>query len=213
MLAVDGQKFGAAIPNRCHEERAAHDQRLLVREQESLARPGSGDSGSETRCTDDGRHHGVGSRIGGDLFEPLLSLVTVFRSTGSESVVELLWWKRWFLLLLISGTLTVVGLLLRRTSWENRISMVLLSAFAAVLLSLRRDSGVSDAVALAVPGAGLVLILWLLSLVLGRRQPVAVTVPLSIPAPVVTAAGDEASSATQAAATQTAAGSDEGGAA
>ena len=139
--------------------------------------------------------------------------VTVFRSTGSESVVELLWWKRWFLLLLISGTLTVVGLLLRRTSWENRISMVLLSAFAAVLLSLRRDSGVSDAVALAVPGAGLVLILWLLSLVLGRRQPVAVTVPLSIPAPVVTAAGDEASSATQAAATQTAAGSDEGGAA
>lgn len=139
--------------------------------------------------------------------------VTVFRSTGSEIVVELLWWKRWFLLMLISGTLAVVGLLLRRTTLENRISMVLLSAFAAVLLSLRRDSGVADAVALAAPGAGLVLVLWLLGLVLGRRPAVAVTVPLSIPAPVVTAAGDDASRNLQDTSTQPGAGSDEGGAA
>jgi hypothetical protein len=146
--------------------------------------------------------------------------VTVFRSTGSELVVELLWWKRWFLLGLISGTLAVVGLLLRRTSWENRISMVLLAAFAAVVLSLRRDSGVSDAVLLAVPGVGLVATLWLLGLLLGRRPvaaglaAAAVTVELSIPPADTTAvAGDSVAGNSENSLSKPVAGSDEGGAA
>ncbi|MFM7924027.1 MAG: hypothetical protein ACKPJJ_27730, partial [Planctomycetaceae bacterium] len=71
----------------------------------------------------------------------------------------------------------------------------------------------ADAVALAAPGAGLVLVLWLLGLVLGRRPAVAVTVPLTIPAPVVTAAGEDASRNVQDTSTQPVAGSDEGGAA
>ncbi|MFN9218679.1 MAG: hypothetical protein ACK6D0_12650 [Planctomyces sp.] len=146
--------------------------------------------------------------------------VTVFRSTGSELTVELLWWKRWFLLGLISGTLAVVGLLLRRTTWENRISMVLLAAFIAVVLSLRRDSGVTDAVALAVPGVCLVAVMWLLGLLLGRRPSAAglaaaaVAVELSIP-PAATAvvSGDSATENAADSPEKPAAGSDEGGAA
>ncbi len=125
--------------------------------------------------------------------------VTVFRSTGTELTIELVWWKRWFLLGMLSGTLAVVGLLLRRTTWENRISMVLLAGLAVAVLSLRRDSGIVDAAALGVPGCVVVAAVWLLNLLLGRRQlatgvaAAAVAVELALPAVPPTATETEAS--------------------
>ena len=111
--------------------------------------------------------------------------VAVYRATGAQTEIRLVWWKRWFLLGLISGTLALVGLILRRTSWENRITMTLLLAFLTALLSLSRETGVTELLGAAIPGLVLTALIWMLGLVLGpgRKQPVAG--PVLVSGPVV----------------------------
>ena len=96
--------------------------------------------------------------------------VSVYRAVGGQSSIRLVWWKRWFLLGLISGTIALVGLILRRTSWENRITMTLLLAFVTALLSLRPETGVSELFGTAIPGIALTAFFWLVGLVLGPKN-------------------------------------------
>jgi len=96
--------------------------------------------------------------------------VSVYRAVGGQFSIRLVWWKRWFLLGLISGTIAIVGLILRRTSWENRMTMTLLLAFVTALLSLRRETGVSELFGTAIPGIALTGFIWLVGLVLGPKS-------------------------------------------
>jgi hypothetical protein len=59
VLAVDGDQRRAALANGLHEQRAGHDQRFLVREQDPLARERCREAGTEARGTDDRRHDRV----------------------------------------------------------------------------------------------------------------------------------------------------------
>lgn len=103
----------------------------------------------------------------------------VYRSAGNPGELLIRWWKWWFLLPSVSGTLVVVGLILRRTSWENRFTMLLLAAFTTALLSLRQSLGIPELSRTAWPGLLLTAMIWTLSLLLGSRSRSA---PLLIPA-------------------------------
>lgn len=106
----------------------------------------------------------------------------VFRSAGNSSEIRLSWWKWWFLLPVVSGAITLAGLILRRTSWENRFTILLLCCFAAALLSLRQSLGIAELYRTAVPGLLLTALLWMLSLVLGPNRKPLTLVPLTAPA-------------------------------
>ncbi|MCA9059139.1 MAG: hypothetical protein KDA85_11590, partial [Planctomycetaceae bacterium] len=54
--------------------------------------------------------------------------------------------------------------------WDNRITMVLLAAFAVTMWALKDSYSASQATAAAVPGLIVVAIIWLLGLVLGKRD-------------------------------------------
>ncbi len=56
---------------------------------------------------------------------PTQGSVAVFRAVGRQSSITVNWWSRPFLFGMISGTLVIVGLILRRTSWDNRITWFL----------------------------------------------------------------------------------------
>ncbi len=121
----------------------------------------------------------------------------VYRSAGNPGELLLSWWKWWFLLPAISATLVIAGLILRRTSWENRLTVLLLLAFATAMLSLRQSLGIAELSRTAWPGLLLTAIVWLLGLLLGTRPGPASFVPLAAAplSPVPQSAGPNDTSA------------------
>ena len=101
---------------------------------------------------------------------PTQGSVAVFRAVGRQPEILVTWWGRPFLFWMISGTLVVIGLILRKTSWENRITMVLLAAFAVALLSLSGNNTTPQFVAMAWPGLIVVVGIWVTGLLIGQRN-------------------------------------------
>ncbi|APZ92018.1 hypothetical protein [Fuerstiella marisgermanici] len=66
--------------------------------------------------------------------------VSVYRALGRQSVIRITWWNRPFLVAIISGALLFIGFILRRTSWENRITMVIIGCLAVAVWSLKDSS-------------------------------------------------------------------------
>ena len=101
---------------------------------------------------------------------PTQGSVSVYRAVGRQSVIQVTWWSRSFLFWMISGTLVAIGLILRRTSWENRITLALLASFAVALFSLSGSNATPQYVAMAWPGIIVVVGIWLTGLLLGQRN-------------------------------------------
>jgi hypothetical protein len=101
---------------------------------------------------------------------PTQGSVAVFRSVGSQQDMTVTWWSRPFLCGMISGTLVLLGLILRRTSWENRITLVLLALFAVAMFSLQGDQATPQYLAMAWPGVMVVGGIWLTGLLVGQKN-------------------------------------------
>ena len=101
---------------------------------------------------------------------PTQGSVSVYRAVGRQSAIQVTWWNRSYLFWMISGTLVVVGLILRRTSWENRTTLALLAAFAVALFSLNGSNATPQYVAMAWPGILVVGGIWLTGLLIGQRN-------------------------------------------
>lgn len=91
--------------------------------------------------------------------------VSVYRTLGHQPSIEITWWNRPFLVGIISAAMLLIGFILRRTSWENRLSIVVLSALAVGIWSLQDRSETMQFVTAAVPGLAAVALLWLVGCV------------------------------------------------
>jgi len=101
---------------------------------------------------------------------PTQGSVAVFRAVGHQTEILLTWWSRPFLFWMISGTLVLTGLILRRTSWENRITLVLLALFAVAMFSLSGDNSTAQYIAMAWPGILVASGIWLTGLLTGQKN-------------------------------------------
>lgn len=101
---------------------------------------------------------------------PAQGSVAVFRAVGRQTKIELTWWSRPYLVGMISGTLVLLGLILRRTSWDNRITLILLALFVVALFSLRGDNAAPQYLAMAWPGLLIVGGIWLTGLLIGQKN-------------------------------------------
>jgi len=101
---------------------------------------------------------------------PTQGSASVYRAVGRQQAVIVTWWSRAFLFWMISGTLVLIGLILRHTSWENRITLVLLAMFAVAMFSLNGDNATSQYVAMAWPGILVVAGIWLTGLLIGQKN-------------------------------------------
>jgi hypothetical protein len=106
--------------------------------------------------------------VSGDF--PTQGSAWVYRAVGHQPEITVTWWSRSFLFWMISGTLVVIGLILRRTSWENRITLALLAVFAAALFSLSGSHSTPQYVAMAWPGILVVGGIWLTGLLIGQNH-------------------------------------------
>ena len=78
----------------------------------------------------------IGSGTGGLIDFPTEGHAYRFSSLGSENTIQVTWWQISFYTAVLSGLLLLVGLVLGRTSWENRLGVLLIAGFAVTLYSL-----------------------------------------------------------------------------
>jgi hypothetical protein len=81
---------------------------------------------------------------------------------GSADGISVSYWRTSWVTWWISGTLLVIALVLARTSWENRLTIVLVVAFAAAMYSLRDADQIMNGLSAARWGIAAMLAYWLI---------------------------------------------------
>ena len=109
--------------------------------------------------------------------------VTVYRALGRQPTVNIVWWNRPFLVAVICGALVFVGFILRRTSWENRLTLVVLSCLAVALWSLKDSSETLQFVSAGSLGLVAVTAIWIVGLFLGKNSKPQSDPPADPPSP------------------------------
>lgn len=96
--------------------------------------------------------------------------VTVYQSLGRQATVNIVWWNRPFLIAVICGALVLAGFILRRTSWENRLTLVILGCLAVALWSIKDSSETLQFLSAGSMGLIAVAGIWLVGLLLGPTK-------------------------------------------
>jgi len=96
--------------------------------------------------------------------------VTVFRALGNDTIMEVSWWNRPFLVAVLSGALICIGLVLRNTSWENRITLILLCLVAFSIWHLYDANAANQVLNASSIGLLAVAGIWTTSLFLGQSN-------------------------------------------
>ena len=86
----------------------------------------------------------------------------IFTNLGGASRIEVRWWNRIAMTLFLSGVLALIGWILLRTSWENKLGFLLLLGFLAALYGLKDPHGLREGLLAAGPGLILLLAIWLI---------------------------------------------------
>ena len=92
-----------------------------------------------------------------------------FRALGRQAKLEVQWWDRPFLLWLISGTVVVIGFIVRRTPLENRITIILVGMFVAAVWFLKDGHATLEFLSAGLPGCFVTLAIWCAGLFSARR--------------------------------------------
>jgi hypothetical protein len=83
-----------------------------------------------------------------------------FKSMGNITSTRVSWWEMHYMVWVLSGTLLVIGWLLKNTSWENRLGVVLLLVFLASIYAVKDDDMIAHILAAARYGIFAVGVLW-----------------------------------------------------
>lgn len=95
----------------------------------------------------------------------------VYSRLGAADSIAVSYWRTSWFTWWISGTLVVIAIILSRTSWENRLSVVLLVAFASAMYALRDADWTLNALAAARWGIAVMIAYWLIHALNRPRRP------------------------------------------
>ena len=85
-----------------------------------------------------------------------------YSSLGGANSIELTWWNMTTVTWVLSGAIVAITLVLVKTSWENRLSVVLLTAFVAAMYGLDNLHGLAQGFAAAQYGLIFMIAYWLI---------------------------------------------------
>jgi hypothetical protein len=132
---------------------------------------------------------------GGSLFEfPTAGHAFTYSNLGGADKFDTSWWRSTWVAWVMSGALFLIGFVLARTSWENKLGMLLVAGFAAALVALADADLVLHILAACRFGLIAMLAYWLIHALLHRRPvrgaagspplwPIVEHVPAVIPPP------------------------------
>lgn len=104
----------------------------------------------------------IGSSNAGMVDFPRKGHSYVYSSLGRADDLTVRWWNMPFSVWVISGAIFLVGFVVRKTPWENKLTILLLAAFVAVLYALIDRETVMQSLYAGSYGIITVLILWII---------------------------------------------------
>ena len=102
----------------------------------------------------------IGSKNSGMVDFPRKGHSYIYTSMGRTDDLNVQWWNMPFSVWVISGAIFLVGFVLRKTPWENKLTFILIVAFVAVLYALKDQETVMQSLFAGSYGLMAVLILW-----------------------------------------------------
>lgn len=104
---------------------------------------------------------GLSSSIGPAQFPTEGRVPYVYTTLGGAKEIELRWWNDFSMSMIVSLAVALIGWVLMRTSWENKLGMVLFAAFAAALYGLNDSHALAEVLHAARFGIVLLIGLWI----------------------------------------------------
>ena len=98
-----------------------------------------------------------------------------YSSLGAPPSIQVQWWQHSFYVWILSGAVLLIGLVLTKTSWENKLGLLLLACFAASLYALRDTQLVVHGFYVAQWGVWAAIIFWMIHGIFGSRRPGPIT--------------------------------------
>jgi len=110
-----------------------------------------------------------------------------YTNLGGRDRIELTWWHLPFFMWIVSGTLVIIAFVLRNTSWENKLTLLILVAFFAAVWALRDADLVMHGLAVSCYGLAAMVAIWLVHGLFRRprKSSVAGPPPTTPPAAVI----------------------------
>lgn len=113
----------------------------------------------------------------------------VYDNLGGAALMEIRWWEDLYLVWVLSGTLVLVGWIIRRTTWENKLGLLLFIGFAAAMYSFEDSDIVIQGLRAARYGLVAMLVYWILHGILSPSHRLAAAPrQVKLPPPSYTAA-------------------------
>ncbi|AMV21664.1 hypothetical protein [Planctomyces sp. SH-PL14] len=113
--------------------------------------------------------------------------VTVYSNLGGAESIRIAWWHNVTIAVVLSTVVAIVGLILIRTSWENKLTILLIALLVCSLYALNDPHTLYHVLAAARYGLAFLLLLWvvhaLFALTRSGTTPPASPPPSTPPAP------------------------------
>lgn len=108
---------------------------------------------------------------GGGLFDfPLEGHAYAYNNLGGHDRIEVMWWHLPFYTWVVSGAIVLIAVVLRNTSWENKLTLILLGGFLAAVYALRDADIVAHGLGVASYGLIAGAALWLIQALFRRSD-------------------------------------------
>lgn len=102
---------------------------------------------------------------------------TTYASLGRTPEIEVVWWDTVKMTLLFGIAIGLIAYILLRTSWENKLSILLLLALIAMLIGVRDPDALAHGLAAARFGLLFLVLLWLIHGLFARSETPAASGP------------------------------------
>lgn len=113
----------------------------------------------------------------GGIFEfPIEGRRYQYSSLGGRDAIEGLgWWHLPFYTWVVSGAIVAIAFILRKTTWENKLTLLVLAAFLACAYALKDVDLVIHGLAVSSYGLGVLIAIWLIHALFSTHPGQAVT--------------------------------------
>ena len=126
----------------------------------------------------------------------------VYSKLGSDRRINVVWWNRVWMTLIISGAIAVVAWILARTTWENKLGVLLIVGLITAVTALNDVDAAAHAVSAARFGLAFLVGWWLVSGVFGIARnaatPALAGAPATVDAPANSVAEGDAGASEEA---------------
>jgi hypothetical protein len=137
--------------------------------------------GSSSRFGEQNLDAWIGHDTGGIFDFPTEGKWFQYMNLGGSRLIELGWWRLPFYTWIVSGVLILIALILRNTSWENKLTLIVIGLFAASAYALSDYDVIFHGLQVASYGLAAMLAIWLIHGLLSWKPTVAPVAPVIAP--------------------------------